>query len=86
MKFVKVEEIPKRKYGGRHNLQDMIGEFVNSDCKIVRIDLNEHDYASLKSCDNSIRGAVKRSGHPVKVVRRDGVLYLKKLMWKTCRV
>ena len=78
MKFVKVEEIPKRKHGGWHHLQDMIGEFVNSDCKIVRIDLNEHDYASLKSCDNSIRSAVKRSGHPVKVIRRDGILYLKK--------
>ena len=78
MKFVKVEEIPKRKHGGWHHLQDMIGEFVNSDCKIVRIDLNEHDYASLKSCDNTIRSAVKRSGHPVKVIRRDGILYLKK--------
>ena len=78
MKFVKVEEIPKRKHGGWHHLQDMIGEFVNSDCKIVRIDLNEHDYVSLKSCDNAMRQAVKRSGHPVKVVQRDGILYLKK--------
>lgn len=77
MKFVKVDEIPKRKRE-QHPLQDMITEFVNSDRKIVRIDFDEHDYVSLKSCDNSIRIAVKRSGHPIKVVQRNGILYLRK--------
>ena len=43
MKFVEVNEIPMKKIG-RHTLQDMIEEFVNSDIKIVKVDFDEHDY------------------------------------------
>ncbi len=43
MKFVEVNEIPMNKRG-RHSLQDMIEEFVNSDIKIVKVDFDEHDY------------------------------------------
>lgn len=78
MKFVKVNDIPKNERGW-HSLQDMIEQFVNSDIKIVKVDFDEHDYKSLKSCDNSMRVAVKRSGHRVKVVQRNGELYLKKV-------
>ena len=44
-----------------------------------KVDFDEHDYKSLKTCDNSIRVAVKRSGHRVKVIQRNGELYLKKV-------
>lgn len=78
MKFVEVNEIPMEKRGW-HPLQDMIEEFVNSDIKIVKVDFDERDYKSLKTCDNSFRVAVKRSGHRVKVMQRNGELYLKKV-------
>lgn len=78
MKFVEVNEIPMNKRGW-HSLQDMIEEFVNSDIKIVKVDFDRNDYKTVKSCDNSIRVAVKRSGHRVKVVQRNGELYLKKI-------
>ena len=78
MKFVEVNEIPMEKRG-RHPLQDMIEEFVNSGIKIVKVDFDKRDYKSLKTCDNSFRVAVKRLGHRVKVMQRNGELYLKKV-------
>lgn len=78
MKFVKVDELPACKRGW-HSLLDMIDEFVYSDIKIVKVDFDRNDYKTVKSCDSSIRAAVKRSGHRVKVIQRNGEIYLKKV-------
>lgn len=40
MRFVEVDVLPKRK-ATRHNLQDMIRSFVESDAKFVKIELAE---------------------------------------------
>ncbi len=78
MKLTPVDSIPKRR-ASRHNLQDFIEEFVNSNAEFVRIDLSEHDYKSYIVCANCMRVAVKRSKRPIKVFIRDGNVYLSKL-------
>lgn len=78
MKLVKVKELPKTK-PPRHNLQDIIQEFVNSDDRIVKIDIDAHEYKSIHVCYSCMGVAAKRSKHPVKVHIRDGVVYLEKI-------
>ena len=78
MNLVPVDDVPERR-ADRHNLQNFIEEFVNSGAKIVRIDLSEHDYKSYKVCASCMHTAVKRSKHLIKVLIREGNVYLKKL-------
>ncbi len=77
MKLIPVETVPRR--WGRHHLQDLIAEFVKSDAKVVRVDFNEHDYKSAISCQSCLRVAAKRSGYPVKVMRREKNVFLSKM-------
>lgn len=78
MKLVKVKELPKGK-ASKHNLQDIIQEFVNSDNRIVKIDIDAHEYKSIYVCYSCMGVAAKRSKHPVKVHIRNGVVYLEKI-------
>ena len=78
MKLVKVKELPK-KIAARHNLQDIIQEFVNSDSRIVKIDIENHEYKNTRCLYGCIRVAVKRSKHPIKVHMRKDVVYLEKI-------
>ena len=78
MKFVPVNELPKKK-AARHKLQDLIKEFCDDDYKIVKIDLDKHDYKSPKVCCGAMHVAVKRSKRPVKVAIRGDDVYLIKL-------
>ena len=72
-----VEKLPKRKRP-RHRLQDFIEKFVNDDHKIAKVNLDEHDYKSLKVCYSCLRVAVQRSGRLVKVMMRGSDVYLVK--------
>lgn len=78
MKLIPVNEIPRRR--GRHHLQDLIKEFVESDVKIVKIDFNDHDYKSSKVCRSCLGVAAKKSGHPIKVSLREGEVFLSKII------
>ena len=77
MKFIPVEAVPKRRF--KHHLQDLIEEFVKGDAEVVKIDLHEHEYKSAKVCRSCLGIAAKKSGYPVKVFYRDGVVYLSKV-------
>lgn len=78
MKFVKVDVVPKRRHG-RHDLQGLLGVFMNSGNKIVKVDFNDRDYALPNVCANCIRVAIKRLGYPIKVMQRDKEVYLVKV-------
>lgn len=78
MKLVKVKELPKGK-ASKHNLQNTIQEFVNSDDRIVKVDIDAHEYKSIRVCYSCMGVAAKRSKHPVKVHIRNGVVYLEKI-------
>lgn len=78
MKLIPVGEIPGRR--GRHHLQDLIKEFVESDAKIVKIDFNDHDYKSSKVCRSCLGVAAKKSGHPIKVSIRGEEVFLSKIV------
>ena len=78
MKLVKVKELPKKK-ASKHKLQDIIREFVNGDERIVKIDIDAHEYKSIYVCYSCMGVAAKRSKHPIKVHIRNGVVYLEKI-------
>lgn len=77
MRIVEVDRLPKKK-ASRHNLQDMIKTFVDSDAKFVKIELAEEDYKSVKVCYSCMKVACGRSGYSVKVKMRDSEVYLVK--------
>lgn len=77
MRFVEVDVLPKRK-ATRHNLQDMIRSFVESDAKFVKIELAEGDYKSMSVCYGCLGVACRRSGYAVKAKMRDNEVYLVK--------
>lgn len=77
MKLIPVESIPKKR--ARHNLQDLIQEFVNGDAEIVKVDFSDQDYKSGKVCRSCLWSAVKRSGHHVRVSLRNDEVFLTKL-------
>ena len=77
MKLIPVEAVPKRR--GRHHLQDLIEEFVKGDAEVVQIDFSDHDYKSAHVCRSCLGVATKKSGHPIKVSLREGVVYLSKM-------
>lgn len=77
MKLIPVEFVPKRR--GRHHLQDLIEEFMRGSDKIVKIDFFERDYKSAKVCRSCLGVAAKHSGYPIKVLLREGVVYLSKM-------
>ena len=78
MKLVKVKELPKASVRV-HDLQAIIQEFVNSDSRISKLDIDDHDYKSVQVCYNVMCTAVRRSRHPVKVHIRKGNVYLEKI-------
>ena len=47
MRIVEVDRLPNKR-ASRHNLQDMIKTFVDSDAKFVKIELAEEDYKSTR--------------------------------------
>jgi len=77
MKFIPVDSVPDRRY--RHPLQDMIEEFSNGENDIVKVDITERDYKSARSCYSCLHAAIKKSRHPVKVMFRDGEVFLSKI-------
>lgn len=77
MRIVEVDRLPKKR-ASRHNLQDMINGFVNSDAKFVKIELAEGDYKSVKVCYNCMKVACGRSGYSVKTKMRNNEVYLVK--------
>ncbi len=77
MKMVPVNEIPRRR---RHELQDMIAEFVNGDDNIVKIEFTDYDYKSARVCYCCLGNAVRRSGFQhIKVAIRGNEVYLRKV-------
>lgn len=77
MRIVKVDSIPK-KAGTRHDLQDIIKRFVDSDAKFCKLELADGEYKSLNICYNCMHVAVKRSGTNIHVRRRGDEIYLVK--------
>ena len=77
MKIVEVDKLPMRR-ATRHNLQDIIKGFVNSDARFVKIELAEGDYKSVKVCYNCMKVACGQSGYSVKTKMRNNEVYLVK--------
>lgn len=73
MKFVPMESLPGRKQ--KKPLAVLFKEFIAMNVKIVKVDLNEHDYKSPKIARSVLGLAAKRHCVPVKVCMRDDEIY-----------
>lgn len=74
MKFTEMKNgLPRRE---NHKLNLLLTEFVRMNVKVVRIDLEENEYASVTVARSVIGSACKRWCVPVKTKVRDGILYL----------
>lgn len=74
MKFVKVDEVPKRTR--KKKLQRFLDEFMDANIIAAKVDYDENDYSSLQSARSNIGKAIKLSGHPINIATVNGVLYL----------
>ena len=75
MKAIAVNCIPERR-NGNHRLQNFLREFVNTNTKFAKLELNVDEYASPTVARSCIGVAVVRGGHPVKVKLRGNDIYL----------
>ena len=78
MKLEKTNFIPDTERRNRHDLQEIIDGFCNSDVEMARVVISETDYKTIIGCYNCMYRAIKRSKHPVKVVKRGNSIYLVK--------
>lgn len=79
MKMKPVDSIPNIKRCAKHPLQEFIADFMDLDARIVMVEYGPNDYKSAKVAVESLRLAVKRSGYPVKVAKRDERIFLMKI-------
>lgn len=77
MNLIPVDSVPVG--GRRHNLQQLIVDFLESESDVVRVDFTEKDYANSKSCYTSLWSAIKASRHKVKVFIRGNEVFLSKV-------
>lgn len=74
MRFIEMKDgLPKRE---NHKLNLLLKEFVRMNVEVVKVDLEEHEYASVSVARSVIGAACKRHCVPVKTKVRDGILYL----------
>lgn len=79
MKLVRASEEIVNKLYTPYKLQKTLDEFLAMDCLIVKVELNDGEYASIRSAQSSYHGAVRRLGLPIKVRVLAGDLYLIKV-------
>lgn len=76
MKLIPVDFIPRKR--GKHKLQELIQEFVDSDARIVKVDFSEADYKSAAVCRSCLGVAIARSQCSIKAIRRGDEVFLSK--------
>lgn len=77
MYFEKVDTLPpKSSYRPMKSLFLMLEEFMESGVKYAQVVLEPGDYNRAENARNSLTSASKYYGYPIKVVTRDGELYL----------
>lgn len=72
MKFVKVDEIPKRKPA--RDMYAYLKEFMRMNIKMARVD--DHGYKTDRIAANCFASAVRRHVFPIDVRQSGGAVYL----------
>ncbi len=73
MKGVIICDIPTPK---QHNLKRFLEDFMLTNAKHYKVELTEGEYKSTHVAYESLRLAIKRQKHPIKVSTCNGVIYL----------
>ncbi len=80
MTIVAVESIPKaRKVPKNYNQDVILDEFTASSAKIAKVICDSGEYASTWSAYQILRRFVREQKRPIKVLIRNGEVYLKKI-------
>lgn len=85
MKFVPVEALPRKiKKGEDHcrkkDLYAMLDEFDKSSAQFVKVEVDiKYEYATQNSAFCSIRHSIRDHGYSMKVVIRQGDIYIVKV-------
>lgn len=77
MRFEKIDHIPAKvptRY--KKDTYEMLDRFVKSDANFARVILDPGDYTRLESARQSLKESCQRHNLPVRVITRDGELYL----------
>lgn len=86
MRFVEIDEIPKRRYKTKdahrpeeyHNLKKELESFLKMDVKFVKVIFKNGEYATFKSAANSFVRASRTWMYPIKVHWIDEEIYLER--------
>lgn len=79
MKMKPVDSIPNIKRCAKHSLQDFIADFMDLDSRIVMVEYGPSDYKSATVAASCLSVAAKKSGYPVKVMKRKDKIFLMKI-------
>lgn len=82
MKLIPVDSIPEihkpADINSRHDVQEMLKDFMESGIDIAEVYFKKCDYKSARVCANSIDASIRRLGYSVRVFKRGDKVYLKK--------
>lgn len=88
MKFVPVDNIPKRRTregaacAEWKPLRDYLNEFLNMNVKYARISDVSSEYSSIESAVCSIRESIANAALPITLALRNGEVYLIRTDWE----
>lgn len=74
MKFVEVKDVPGLKVN--HRLKDMWDEFMASNMKMAKVNLDEGEYSSVVVAASVMAVSIRRYGYPIRLIRRGDEIYL----------
>ena len=81
MTIVAVESIPKaRKVPKNYNQDAILDEFTASSAKIAKVICDSGEYGSTWSAYQILRKFVREQKRPIKVLMRNGEVYLEKII------
>lgn len=78
MKFVKVDVLPARGNNTSCNrmLTQFLTDFLGSNIEVARVEWGTDEYLSYMSCYTSLHKTVTYNDLPIKVISRNGNIYL----------
>lgn len=78
MKFVKVDVLPARGNNTSNNkiLHQFLTDFLGSNIEVARVEWGKDEYLNHMSCYTSLNKAALRYEMPIRVISRNGNIYL----------
>ena len=76
MRFIEVNEIPKKVRSCNHKLEDDILEFMAMNIPMARVEFDEFEYSCVESLRICLKFVCRRVGLPIQVKMYNGEVFL----------